>query len=119
VKGFWHSFGTVAAEMGTSGMESGSGSTLFSEQFWSHPPGLNRRPADYETLSGTQIVEYSVDGERSARPLERMAANIEQVSEQVTTDSQWIARSKRRFLSSSCVCSTGEGRENELSSGKS
>ena len=50
---------------------------------WSHPPGLNRRPADYETTLRSQIVEKTgIDAHPSA-PVSGIAALVEQVSEQV------------------------------------
>jgi len=53
VKRFWHSFGTVGAKMDVFGGRSRRGTVLLSESFWSHPPGLNRRPADYEADNPT------------------------------------------------------------------
>jgi hypothetical protein len=50
VKGFWHSFSPLGGKMGRLGGQRVAGRSLFSETFWSHPPGLNRRPADYETI---------------------------------------------------------------------
>src|ERR1035437_4942664 len=57
VKGFWHSFGTVLAQFWHSYSPNGdgrdsepSGSALFLRKLWSHPPGLNRRPTDYESV---------------------------------------------------------------------
>jgi hypothetical protein len=35
------------------------GSLLFSEKFWSHPPGSNRRPADYESSGAGLLGAYS------------------------------------------------------------
>jgi hypothetical protein len=48
VKGFWHSFGTVGAP---NWRAAGVASRLLSDELWSHPPGLNRRPADYESAA--------------------------------------------------------------------
>jgi hypothetical protein len=50
---------------------------------WSHPPGLNRRPADYETILKPQITENTVNGVVFAPPPKGIAALVEQVSEQV------------------------------------
>jgi hypothetical protein len=51
---------------------------------WSHQPGLNRRPADYETLAGSQIAENTVSREQPTRPFHGIWAEVEQVSEQAT-----------------------------------
>ena len=51
MKGFWHSFGTVGSKIEEWGAGGFRRSPLFSERRWSHPPGLNRRPADYEEYS--------------------------------------------------------------------
>ena len=45
MKGFWHSWSKNGAGLDRDAPEN----SLFSEGFWSHPSGLNRRPADYET----------------------------------------------------------------------
>jgi len=50
---------------------------------WSHPPGLNRRPADYETFRSTQITENTVHRPSFAPRSKRVVAQVEQVSEQV------------------------------------
>ena len=52
-------------------------------KIWSHPPGLNRRPADYETFLKPQITENTVNGVVSTTPPKCIAALVEQVSEQV------------------------------------
>jgi hypothetical protein len=41
---FWHSWSENRAGFDRDVPEN----SLFSEGFWSHPPGLNRRPADYK-----------------------------------------------------------------------
>ena len=41
---FWHSWSPNSDGGGTEP----SGSALFVRKLWSHPPGLNRRPTDYE-----------------------------------------------------------------------
>jgi hypothetical protein len=50
---------------------------------WSHPPGLNRRPADYETLQSSQLIENAIHHRPFAPANKRVAAQLEQVSEQV------------------------------------
>jgi hypothetical protein len=50
---------------------------------WSHPPGLNRRPADYETIQSAQIAENAVYRPSFAPATEPVVAQVEQVSEQV------------------------------------
>src|SRR5690349_9488379 len=50
---------------------------------WSHPPGLNRRPADYETIRSSQILENAVHHPSFAPAIEAVVAQVEQVSEQV------------------------------------
>jgi hypothetical protein len=52
---------------------------------WSHPPGLNRRPADYETFWVSQIVENGGHRTPFAAPNDSVPADVEQVSEQVGT----------------------------------
>ena len=56
---------------------------MFMER-WSHPPGSNRRPADYETSQSSQIVENAIHRPPFALATERVAAQVEQVSEQVS-----------------------------------
>ena len=50
---------------------------------WSHPPGLNRRPADYETIRSSQIAENSFHRPFFAPAIKVVVAQLEQVSEQV------------------------------------
>jgi hypothetical protein len=50
---------------------------------WSHPPGSNRRPADYETIQSPQIVENAVHRPSFAPAIQAVVAQVEQVSEQV------------------------------------
>jgi hypothetical protein len=50
---------------------------------WSHPPGLNRRPADYETIRSSQIAENPFHRPSFAAAIEAVVAQVEQVSEQV------------------------------------
>src|SRR3954468_19586098 len=49
---------------------------------WSHPPGSNRRPADYETIQSSQIIENAVIRPLFAPAIEAVVAQVEQVSEQ-------------------------------------
>jgi hypothetical protein len=51
--------------------------------FWSHPPGSNRRPADYETIQSLQLAEKSIHRLAVAPAIEAVVALVEQVSEQV------------------------------------
>jgi len=60
--------------------ESGAGSY----RTWSHPPGSNRRPADYEAILKPQITENKVNRVIFAAPPYAIAALVEQVSERVT-----------------------------------
>jgi hypothetical protein len=48
------------------------------------PAGLNRRPADYETIQSSQIAENSSHRPSFAPAVEAVVAQVEQVSEQVT-----------------------------------
>jgi hypothetical protein len=48
--GLWDSFGALGAKMSDFGGQGSAGSAVYSGGFWSHPPGSNRRPADYEFL---------------------------------------------------------------------
>jgi len=50
---------------------------------WSHPPGLNRRPADYETTRIPQLLDSTAPLSTPRAPAERTAALVEQDSEQV------------------------------------
>jgi hypothetical protein len=52
-------------------------------KIWSHPPGSNRRPADYETFQPSQIAENAVHRRSFAPATEPGVAQVEQVSEQV------------------------------------
>jgi hypothetical protein len=68
-------------------------------RFWSHPPGSNRRPADYETTWEAQITENTADGPPSRAPSTGITAVVEQVSEQVAGK---IQRSCRAALRERC-----------------
>ncbi len=50
---------------------------------WSHPPGLNRRPADYETNRSSQTAEKTDNEDEPRMPIMPVSADVEQVSEQV------------------------------------
>jgi hypothetical protein len=56
---------------------------MFMER-WSHPPGSNRRPADYETLQSSQLIENAIRHRPFATAIQRVVAQLEQVSEQVS-----------------------------------
>src|ERR1035437_10245223 len=45
---FWHRY----SPNGDGRDSEPSGSALFLRKLWSHPPGLNRRPTDYESQNG-------------------------------------------------------------------
>src|ERR1035438_4950875 len=44
---FWHS----CSPNGDGKDSEAAGSALFLRKLWSHPPGLNRRPTDYESVA--------------------------------------------------------------------
>src|ERR1017187_6346870 len=52
-------------------------------QMWSHPPGSNRRPTDYETSRDSQILGNKGTGSPFGTPAEGIAAVVEQDSEHV------------------------------------
>ena len=56
---------------------------------WSHPPGLNRRPTDYETPGDAQILDNRRMGAPFTTPPDGITAVVEQVSEQVALRKQW------------------------------
>ncbi len=58
---------------------------------WSHPPGSNWRPADYETTHSAETVDNWRLGPRHRAPETGTAALVEQVSEQVTNRSSTVA----------------------------
>jgi hypothetical protein len=59
---------------------------------WSHPPGLNRRPTDYETSRESQILDNTRMGPPFTTPPDGITAVVEQVSEQVAPRTQWSQR---------------------------
>jgi hypothetical protein len=76
---------------------------------WSHPPGLNRRPADYETIKSSQIAENSFHCPSFAPAIEAVVAQVEQVSEQVAAPPPFPititaeVEQVRRLCASECV----------------
>jgi hypothetical protein len=78
---YWHTFGGMAPSVV---MQPSTVNCFFMcDLEWSHPPGLNRRPADYETFRSTQIAENTVHRPSFAPAIKRVVAQVEQVSEQV------------------------------------
>ena len=55
----------------------------FFKLLWSHPPGSNWRPADYETILKAQLPENRERLRPPTAPFDGISALVEQVSEQV------------------------------------
>jgi len=76
---------------------------------WSHPPGSNRRPPDYETFRSSQIADNTVHRESFGPAREPIVALIEQVSEQVAAPIPFLTTAVLRRLPAAPVSEDTHG----------